>query len=204
MNPDLIAAKRFVAQLEAESMKWNAALHSVPGHGHPLAAFLDDVLGVVKTLPDTLFEPNAHTDVYSLLAPVLGPWSSTAHRRAAMCEALIVDAGFESDWNFHESWDTTNPEEAAHDIQKSCGAWQISADSMALDPSLRAFIVDRIGSDHVAAFIPAMKTDKALEVEYAIRLFRVSYRWSGPAIHGHIAAAVSRDAVAEWQTALVS
>lgn len=166
--------------------------------------FLNDVLAVVRTLPDALFEPNAAKDIYSLLAPVLGPWSSTAHRRAALCDALIMDAGFESDWNFAESWDTTNPDERANDIQKSCGAWQISADSMSLDPGLRAFIVSRLGSDHVAAFIPAMRSDKALQVEYAIRLFRVSTRWAGPCNRGWVADGVSRDAVTEWQMALSS
>lgn len=185
-------------------MNWNDALHNVGAAGSPPNAFLDELLAIMKPLPNVLFEPNPHRDLYSLLALVLGPWTSTTHRKAAMAEALVCDGGFESDWNWKESVDTTNAHSMANPIGQETGLWQVSADSMGLDPSLRAFIIEKLGSDNPLTFIPAMKENHALAVEYTIRLFRVSTRWSGPCNRGMVADAVSRDAVNEWQTAFVS
>lgn len=193
-------------------MNWDEARHNVGSAGSPSNAFLDELLSLIKPLPDVLFEPNAHRDLYSLIAPPLGPWTSTAHRKAAMAEALVCDGGFESEWNWNEGVDTTNAYSMANPIGEETGLWQVSADSMALDPSLRAFISEKLLAgnpnpsikDLVACFIPAMKENHALAVEYAIRLFRVNTRWSGPCNRGWIADEVSRDAVAEWQTAFAS
>lgn len=180
-------------------MNWHSALHPIPGHGSPPAAFLDELLLLLRPLPDALFAPNGNRDIYSLLSPVLGPWSSIQHRKAVMAEALIVDGGFESDWNWLEGADSTAGPETPS--QEETGLWQVSADSMGLDPSLRAFIGARLGTDHPAVFIQAMKSDHALAVEYVIRLFRVSTRWSGPSNTGKLAGAVTRNSVAEWQLA---
>lgn len=185
-------------------MNWNAAHHPVADHGRPPVAFLDELLAIMRPLPDVLFEPNAHTDIYSILSPKLGPWTSTAHRKAVMAEALMCDGGFESEWNWSEGVDTTNAHSMANPIGQETGLWQVSADSMGLDPSLRPFIVEKVGSDHPAAFIPAMKSNHALAVEYVIRLFRVNTRWSGPANRGWLAGALVRDAVNEWQAAFAS
>lgn len=182
-------------------MTWNAAHHRVAGHGTPPTWFLDELLSLITPLPDELFAPNPNLDIYSLLKPVLGPWSSLLHRKAAMAEALMVDGAFESDWNWQEGGDQSAPP-GRPITQLETGLWQVSADSMDLDPSLRQFIMAKLGTDDPQTFIDAMKSDHALATEYVIRVFRVNTRWSGPCNIGKVAANVSRAAVAEWQMAL--
>lgn len=164
--------------------------------------FLTQILATIGGLPDDVFEPNPHHDIYSALYAVLGPWSSTAHRRSVMCEALRVLAGFESSWRWEEGVDTTNATSMSNPLGEETGAFQVSADSMGLDPSLRAFIVGKLGTDHASAFIAAMKSDHGLAVEYVARLLRISIQWDGPIRRGEVAKAVRRDAVNQWQSLL--
>lgn len=166
-------------------------------------AFLDELVSIFLALDISLFAPNSEPeDVFSLIRPVLGPWTSLEHRRAAMCEVLRVLAGEESSWNWSEGVDTTNKTSMAHVEGQETGAWQVSADSMALSPALRSFIVERLGTDHPQAFIDAMKENHALAVEYVVRLLRVSYRWDGPISRGVVNSQVSRAACDEFQSLL--
>ena len=199
------------------------------GPGAPPTAFLDELFRVIAALPDEVFAPNERPDLYSVLAPKLGPWKGTLHRRAALACALMVDAGFESGWNWNEGADTTAGYETP--VEQETGAWQVSANSLGFDSSLKdclARYAGAVGNDETrephgvgaggvsgkgarmtnadaqltVIFIACMKSNHALAVEYAARLFRFNTRWSGPCNRSWITRAVTPAAVAEIETFL--
>lgn len=171
-------------------------LKSVPDRGTPPASFLDILIDTLKALPDEVFVQNPNDDIYNKVNETLGPFTSILQRRAVMAEALRVLAGFESSWNWNEGRDTSAGPETPE--EEESGAFQVSANSMAKDPSLPA-CVDRLCGHHdVTTFIHAMKTPK-ISVEYCARLLRVSTSWDGPIDRGELQAAVSRAAVTEFE-----
>lgn len=182
---------------------FNYCLTPVRTHGAPPVSFLNELLDIATTLPDEIFAPNAsqgNHDIYNLVAPMLGPWTSLLHRKAAMLEVLRVDGAFESDWHWNEGADTTaGPETPA---ETETGLWQASFNSVTFDPSLAACVNRHCGGVSAQLFIPAMKSDHAFAVEYVARLFRFNTRWSGPSNRGWIQACVNRDSVNELQSFL--
>lgn len=168
----------------------------------PPIAFLDELLSLIAPLPDALFTPNPNHDIYSLLAPSLGPWQ-TLHRKAAMAEALMVDGGFESDWNWNEGADQSAPPGRPIE-QLETGLWQVSYDALNLAPEILRPVCVKYDVFSAEEFLPATKENHRFAIEFGITLFRVSTRWSGPCNEGWVARDVSRVAVAEWETALTT
>lgn len=178
---------------------YKECLHEVPSRGQPPREWLDTLIDAMLPLSDSLFAPNSYDDVYSLLAPVLGPWTGIPQRKAAMAEILRVLAGEESSWDWQCGADTTaGPETPA---EEETGAFQVSQNSVLLDKTggLAELLNQHLGSHTPALFIPAMKAEPALAVEYAIRLLRVSYRWDGPLLRGVVSRAVWKPAAAEFE-----
>jgi hypothetical protein len=196
------------------SHPWKYCLAPVPPHGEnapdaPSVAFLEQILSTISSLPDSVFAENPYNDIYGVLENKLGPFSSIPYRKAAMCEALRVDAGYESNNSFTEGADASAGPEKPD--EQETGAWQVSANSMALDPtgSLKARVLEMQGlptstsyNDLVRCFIPLMKNNPGFSVEYAARLFRFNTRWSGPCNVGWVAEAVTSHAATEWQNFL--
>lgn len=184
------------------SRTFQACLAKVGDQGHPPAAWLNEMLDAIIALPGDVFAVNDRQDIYTALRPVLAPWQGIIHRRAAMCEALRVLAGFESSWDWNCGADTTAGPETPEETET--GAFQVSANSLDFDPSLPE-CVDRLAGAHTPLhFIFSMKNNHALAVEYCARLLRFSTAWDGPIKRGEVAAAVSRAAVAEFETFLTS
>lgn len=184
---------------------FNHCLHPIlvgDAPGTPPVAFLDELVTIVAALPEEIFAPNDEPgDVMNIIEPVLGPWTSSTHRRAALCEVLRVTAGFESGWNWNEGTDTTAGLETP--AEEETGAWQVSANSMNLDSSgsLRDCVNARIvgGNATASQFISLMKESHQLAIEYAARLFRINTRWSGPTNRGWTREAVYPQAVTEFE-----
>lgn len=167
----------------------------------PPDSFLLEMVQWAKAAPDELFEPNAADDVYSHIAPILGPWDQNAlisHRKAALLEVMRVHAGFESSWNWNEGVDRTNKTSVAHLTGQETGAWQVSFDSTFLAPSLALFASEK-GIGDPRDFIPAMKANHDLAMEYYVRLCRVSVKWAGPILRHEIDKWLSRPAVEEFR-----
>ena len=133
-------------------------------HTNPPNSFLDQLIDAINPLPDEVFAPNDRSDIYSVVVNALGPWNGLLHRKAAMCEVLRVQAGFESDWNWDEGVDVNNQHSMTHIEGQEAGAFQVSADSMASDPSLPACVDRAVGTDDPLAFINAMKRNHPLAV----------------------------------------
>lgn len=198
------------------SRTYIATKSKVGEQGHPPDSFLDTLIDCGKAWPDDVCAVNAEPgDIYGKVrskwiiedgekkeVPILGPWTSALHRKAAMLEVLRVLAGYESSWNWNEGVDTTNAHSMAHPEGQETGAFQVSYDSSGFG-NLRAFLASRSVAN-ATQFIMAMKYDPALACEYAARLLRIRTDWDGPINRGEVQGGVSRDAVAEFQMFLAA
>lgn len=178
-----------------------ATKRKVKNRGIAPDVFLDELLAWGKTAAADIFAPNTAHDVYSSVANMLGPWTGPDHRRAAMLEVMRVLAGFESSWHWDAGVDTSSGQVKNPDNTEA-GAWQVSADSMHLAPSLKALVQARIHTTDGTAFQQAMKHDHALAMDYIARLLRVTVTANGPVKRHEIDAWLSRHAVAEFQSLL--
>lgn len=184
-------------------MSFNATKKPIGhNHGAPPDSFLWALLDWAKTEDEFVFSPNAADDIYSLMAEALGPYTSSLHRKAVMCEVLRVLPGDESDWHWTEGRDTTAGAQKPEEME--AGAFQVSYDSRHLGSDLVAFL-EAHGIFNAEQFQEKIKASPQLDLEYTARLLREPYkRWDGPINRGWIAGQVSRDAVAEFQTLLAT
>jgi hypothetical protein len=117
-----------------------------------------------------------------------------------MLEVMRVHAGFESSWNWGEGVDTTNHTSMSHPEGEETGIFQVSFDSTQLgDGAMKSFAVEH-GIGTAGSFIPAMKSNHWLAMEYYGRLVRVSIRWAGPLARHEIDTWLSRAAVTEFES----
>lgn len=192
--------------------QYSACLAPVFNRGRPTPPFLDEMLDWALTAPDEIFAPNPvpveiFTVIKSHLATIIGEnsagriykWDSLLHRKGGLCEAMRVHAMMESSGNWREDVDKTNPRSVKNIKSRETGIFQVSFDSTA-HPGMMAFAKAH-GIDTPEKFIPAMKKDHALALEYYARLVRVNIRWAGPLLrHGEdsIYPWLRRAAVAEF------
>lgn len=172
----------------------------VANRGEPPDDFLSALIAWGKKQDDSLFEVNAARDIYSLIAPTLGPWTGIIHRRAAMLEAMRVHAGFESSWKFGEGKDPDNhnPDPASWET----GVFQVSFDSCENRPTLKAYLAS-VGASTIPGFDGAMKLDPSIALGYYARLVRIDITWAGPLVRREILPWLRRDSVAEFEDALI-
>jgi len=186
-------------------MQYLASKARVANRGVPPDSFLAELIAWGRSAPSSLFAPNdCPSDIYAHLRPLLGPWpcdDAIPYRRAAMLEAMRVHAGFESSWNWSEGVDTTNHASLAHLSGQETGVFQVSFDSTGLDRSLFDF-AESNGVSTADRFIPRMKSDHPLALDYYARLVRVSVAWAGPILRHEIDPWISKDAVAEFRSLL--
>jgi hypothetical protein len=116
-----------------------------------------------------------------------------------MLEVMRVHAGFESSWNWNEGVDTTNHASMSHPDGQETGIFQVSFDSTRIhDWAMYDWAVDH-GIGTAALFIPAMKSNHRLALEYYGRLVRINIRWAGPLLRHEVDPWLSRDAVKEFE-----
>lgn len=180
-------------------MAYLAVKQRVSNRGTPPDSFLGQLIAWGKAAPAEIFEPNTNpADIYAAVKPILGPWESLMHRRAAMLEVMRVHAGFESSWNWNEGVDTTNKTSMTHREGEETGIFQVSFDSTYLgDGAMKPFAVAN-GIGTVGSFIPAMKSNHDLALEYYARLVRISIAWAGPLKRHEIDPWLSKLAVTEF------
>lgn len=174
--------------------KYTACKAKVSNRGNPPDSFLDELIEWLWVAPDFIFAPNSvAVDIFTVIKPRLAAeagvdgsgtpirqWRNLLHRKAALAEAMRVHAGLESSWKHGEGVDKTNPRSMANKVSEETGIFQVSFDSLNLGQgALKPFAKER-GIDTVEKFIPAMKADHPLALEYYARLVRVSIRWAGP------------------------
>ncbi len=172
----------------------------VSNRGVPPDSFLNEIIGWAKLAPVELFAPNPEpTDIYVYVKPVLGPWTSVDYRRGVMLEVMRVHAGFESSWNWNEGVDHTN-QTSMHNIEgEETGIFQVSFDSTYLDHGrMKPFALEH-GIETPQKFIPRMKSDHKLALDYYARLIRFNVQWAGPIKRHEIDPWLSRKSAEELQ-----
>ena len=176
----------------------------VSNRGHPPDSFLTELIEWGRIAAPEIFAPNPNpADIYSAIRPILGPWQSLLHRRAAMLEVMRVHAGFESSWNWTEGVDVTNQTSMAHVEGQETGIFQVSFDSTYLgNGAMKPFAVEH-GIGTVGSFISEMKRNHKLAMEYYSRLVRVSIAWAGPLKRHEVDPWLSKASVSEFQELLV-
>ncbi len=153
----------------------------VLNRGRPPDSFLQILVDWAKNAPMELFAPNPEPlDIYTYVKPILGPWTSVEYRRGVLLEVMRVHAGFESSWNWNEGVDTTN-QTSMHNIEgEETGIFQVSFDSTYIDHGrMKPFTIEN-GIDTPQKFIPKMKSDHKLALDYYARLVRFNVQWAGP------------------------
>jgi hypothetical protein len=191
-------------------MTFVATKSFVSNRGSPPDAFLEELVSWGRNAADDIFEsrPNPNgpdgvdPDIYAHIMPILGPWQNLLHRRAAMLEVMRVHAGFESSWHWNEGVDVTNQSSLHNKNGEETGIFQVSFDSTFIAGGAMKPFATAHGIAVVDAFIPAMKVNHSLALEYYARLIRISTRWAGPLIRHEIDPWLSRHAVAEFQLML--
>jgi len=185
-------------------MKFVSTKAKVMNRGEPPDSFLEELVTWGKDAAEEIFAPNPNpSDIYADVAPILGPWQNLLHRRAALLEVMRVVAGFESSWNWNEGVDKTNQTSLTHLFGQETGIFQVSFDSTLIaGGAMKAFAVAN-GISTAGSFIPAMKSNHKLALEYFARLSRINIRWDGPLLRHEVDAWLSKSAVAEFKTLLV-
>ena len=175
----------------------------VKQRGVPPTSFLIELVGWGRTEDLSVFAPNANpADIYSLILPILGPWTNFLHRRAALLEVMRVHAGFESSWNWNEGVDKTNKTSMTHLDGQETGIFQVSFDSTFIaNGAMKPFAIEH-GIGTAGSFIPEMKSNHKLALEYYARLVRVNIKWAGPLLRHEIDSSLSRASVDEFQKLL--
>jgi hypothetical protein len=185
------------------SSKYGALKLHVSNRGSPPDGFLSELITWSKQASEDIFAANDNpADIYALVEPILGPWRNLLHRRAAMLEVMRVHAGFESSWNWNEGVDVTNKSSMRHREGEETGIFQVSFDSTYLaNGAMKEFAVNN-GIGTVGSFIPQMKANHSLAMEYYARLVRVNIKWAGPLVRHEIDPWLSNAAVTEFELCL--
>lgn len=178
---------------------FKATKAEVFNRGHAPDAFLDELIEWARQAPDEIFAPNdtpleIYTVIKSRLAWRSGTdasgspiyhWESLLHRKAALMEAMRVHAGMESSWNPNEDVDKTNAASRRNKTGRETGWFQVSFDSEWINHNAMKSFAIAHGIETVDKFIPAMKANHPLALEYYARLSRISIAWAGPLLrHG--------------------
>ncbi len=153
----------------------------VLNRGQPPDDFLYEITDWARHAPMELFAPNPEpADIYASVKDVLGPWTSVEYRRGVMLEVMRVHAGFESSWDWTEGVDMTNQTSMAHIEGQETGIFQVSFDSTYLHNGVMKPFAKEHDIDTPQKFIPKMKSNHTLALDYYARLIRYNVQWAGP------------------------
>lgn len=183
-------------------MTYDALKSPVHNRGIPPDKFLDELIAWGKTAEEEIFAPNAIYDIYSSVFETLGPYRTPGYRRAVMLEVLRVLAGFESSWRWNEGRDVNGLHSDTPETMEA-GAFQVSANSMAFGPELKALVQAVTGAPvKPEDFRAAMMSKPQLAIEYAARLLRRTTAHNGPVKRHEIDEWLKRGAVEEFMKLL--
>ena len=167
--------------------------------GVPPDSFLNELIDWARQAPDEIFARNNNRDIYTSVAPELGPFPDLPRRKAVMLEALRVLGGFESSWDFNEGRDVTNPSSDTACTEEA-GIFQCSGNSMNFDESLKELLRRASGGrTDCPTFIVVTKQNHQFAFEYCARLLRFTVNHHGPVKRKEINRFLRRDAADEFQ-----
>ncbi len=181
-------------------MEFKYCKAQVSNRGKPPDSFLNEIIAWAKLAPVELFAPNPEpADIYVYAKSVLGPYGSVEYRRGVMLEVMRVHAGFESSWNWNEGVDTSN-QTSMHNVEgQETGVFQVSFDSTYLDNGRMKPFAFEHGIETPQKFIPRMKSNHKLALDYYVHLIRFNVQWAGPIKRHEIDPWLSRKSAEELQ-----
>ncbi len=154
----------------------SACRTKIYNRGNVKQDFINEIVSWAKTAPDEVFSKNSVYDVYSMMAPRLGPYKNLKHRKAVMVETLLVLGMYESSGRWGAGIDVTNPSSFKNKCNEEAGAFQCSGNSVSLDPSLKVLFKKHcgnyIGKSTCEKFIVCSKLDHVYAIEHTARLMR--------------------------------
>lgn len=165
--------------------------------------FLETLVTVMRGLPDEIFYMSYGGSEPDIFDRTLGTWVAfdKEQARAVMCEVLRVLGGFESSWRWNEGRDVTNASSNTP-LTEEAGIFQVSANSMNFDPSLKGCVRSYNVEPTPANFIQLMKTNKRAAIEYCARLLRFTIRHHGPLVRGEAFPFLRQENITAFQTLL--
>lgn len=165
--------------------------------------FLETLVTVMRGLPDEIFSRSYRGDETDIYDDIFSPDFnfSEEQTRAVMCEVLRVLGGFESSWRWNEGRDVTNASSNTP-LTEEAGIFQVSANSMNFDPSLKGCVRSYNVEPTPANFIHLMKTNKRAAIEYCARLLRFTIRHHGPLVRGEVFPFLRQENIAAFQALL--
>lgn len=183
----------------------------VHNRGVPPNEFIAALIAWASRAPAEIFDPSyrgTEPDLYDSIRNRL-PELVNANRRAVMCEALRVLAGFEASWRWNRGRDVTNPASNRPETTEA-GVFQVSGNSMVFSETLRdcyrrhGGLFDKAGEVDFKAFQELMKRNRDFAFEYTARLLRFTIRHNGPVLRGEIHPWMRAAAVIEFEEALIT
>ncbi len=167
----------------------SSCLYRVHNRGKIPAWFVEDVIAVAKATPDVVFAPNSNYDIYSSIAPQLGPWRDLKHRKAAMVNVVLVAAGYESSWDYSEGRDMSANNTSS--CTEEAGILQSSGNSNYFSKTLGAYQQQVCGGTSCDNFRACSKSGnstfkKEFPVGHFMRLVRFTIKHHGPLVRKEV------------------
>ena len=187
------------------TLTFNRTKVRVHNRGVPPDSFLEELVIWGREADDEIFveKITQEPEIYAFVKDELGPYLDQPHRRACMLEVMRVLAGFESSWDWTEGVDITNPTSNTP-LTREAGAFQVSANSQKFGQDLKDLLMKEVGTLDGTAFQKAMKENHSLAMEYIARLLRHTCRHNGPVKRKEINQWLSKAAVEEFQSLLMT
>lgn len=187
--------------LSTSSLAQEACFRKVHNRGAPKRDVVAEIIKWAKRADDSVFTVNDRYDIYSSVAPQLGPWKSLQHRKAAMVNVLIVLAGFESSWRWNAGIDTTNASSYKNKCNEEAGLLQASGNSLNFGQPLKDLFnyhcKGAAGRTVCEKFITCSKTSHQYVIGHTAQLLRYTTKHHGPVLRKEINKWLSRECVTQ-------
>jgi hypothetical protein len=163
--------------------------------------FLNTLIDVIKSLPDSVFEVNANYDIFSVMREKTGRLTDIKSRRAWLAEGLRCLGSLESSYDWLEGRDPGASNTSLS--TQECGIFQCSANFLVHGKELQKLFTAHTGLAYantaqvMRAFIKQTKLDHEFAVEFMVRLCRIRVDTHGPLVRKEINKWLSKESAAE-------
>lgn len=193
----------FRPEITPESV--SACMGKVHNRGAPKFEVVKDIVSALRETPIEVFAENKNADVYGSVVGELGPWQSLKHRAAAMGAVMVVQAGFESSWDYFEGRDISASNTSA--CTAEAGLYQTSGNMNTFSAESKAVLIPLqekyCKSTTCAEFQRCTKEPvKSFVHGHFIRASRITTRHWGPMVRKEINPWLKRECVKQIEALL--
>ena len=182
-----------------------ACLYRVPNRGTIPFAMVQDVIAALRETPESVFAPNANFDIYSSVIDKLGPYTTLANRAAVMGNVMLVEAAFESTWNYKEGRDQSASNTSA--CTEEAGLYQTSGNMNTFNAEAQAVLIPYQKSKCLSTTCEEFKRCTKEPVKsfvhgHFIRASRITVKHWGPILRKEINPYLKKECVAQLEKLL--